>query len=244
VTLPRRRALGVVPLAILPIALLGACGNMPSALQRVLPRSTASAGPSAAGSPAASAADVCSYDPTGEPARPVQPPPTAGVPITGTVKYVLKMNEGDVTITMNRALAPCTVNSFVSLADQGYFDNTTCHRLVDSGIFVLQCGDPTGTGSGGPGYEFANETDAKQSYTAGVVAMANGGPNTNGSQFFLVWADSSSLDSTPDYTIFGRMDKASTDVIASIAASGQDGTDPSGGGKPNNPAEILSAKPG
>jgi peptidyl-prolyl cis-trans isomerase B (cyclophilin B) len=243
VTLPRRPAFVIVSLAIVPLALLGACGTAPSALPPLPPRGALSASPSAVAAPAASAADVCSYDTTGDPAKPVQPPPTAGVPTTGTVKYVLKMNEGDVTITMDRAKAPCTVNSFVSLADQGYFDSTKCHRLVDSGIFVLQCGDPTGTGSGGPGYEFANETDAKESYTAGVVAMANAGPNTNGSQFFLVWADSTSLDSTPDYTIFGRMNKASTDVVASIAASGQDGSNPAGGGKPNNPAEILSAKP-
>jgi peptidyl-prolyl cis-trans isomerase B (cyclophilin B) len=243
VTLPRRPALATVGLILLPLTLLGACANMPSPLQRVAPSGAASAGPPTAAAPVASAADVCSYEQTGDPARPVQPPPTAGVATTGTVKYVLKMNEGDVTITMDRAKAPCTVNSFVSLADQGYFDNTKCHRLVDSGIFLLQCGDPTGSGSGGPGYEFANETDAKESYTAGVVAMANGGPNTNGSQFFLVWADSTGLDSTPNYTIFGRMNKASTDVIASIAASGQDGSNPAGGGKPNNPAEIISAKP-
>ena len=113
------------------------------------------------------------------------------------------MTEGDVTITMDRAKAPCTVNSFVSLAGQGYFDQTRCHRLADSGIFILQCGDPTGTGQGGPGYQFANETDGTESYTRGVVAMANAGPGTNGSQFFLVWDDSTSLDRVPNYTIFG-----------------------------------------
>ena len=77
------------------------------------------------------------------------------------------------------------MNSFVSLARQGYFDRTRCHRLADSGIFILQCGDPTGTGQGGPGYQFANETDGTESYTRGVVAMANAGSGTNGSQFFL-----------------------------------------------------------
>ena len=89
------------------------------------------------------------------------------MPTTGTVKYVLAMTTGKVTITMDRAKAPCTVNSFVSLAEQGYFDKTKCHRLADSGIFVLQCGDPTGTGSGGPGYQFANETDGTETYTRG-----------------------------------------------------------------------------
>jgi cyclophilin family peptidyl-prolyl cis-trans isomerase len=121
---------------------------------------------------------------------------------------VLAMTNGDVKITLDRAKAPCTVNSFVALADQGYFDKTKCHRLADSGIFILQCGDPTGTGKGGPGYEFPNETDGTESYTEGVVAMANGGPGSNGSQFFLVWADSTSLDKKRNFTIFGEMDKA------------------------------------
>ena len=150
------------------------------------------------------------------------------------------MTNGDVKITLDRANAPCTVNSFASLADQGYYDNTKCHRLADSGIFILQCGDPTGTGKGGPGYEFADETDGTESYTEGVVAMANGGPGTNGSQFFLVWADSTSLDNKGEFTIFGRMDNASRDVVATMAGEGQDGSNPDGTGRPNNPCEITT----
>ena len=184
--------------------------------------------------------DICEYSLSGDAARPVTPPPTTGVPTSGTISYVLPMTNGEVTITLDRAKAPCTVNSFVSLADQGYFDNTKCHRLADSGIFVLQCGDPTGTGNGGPGYEFANETDGTESYTEGVVAMANGGPGTNGSQFFLVWADSTSLDQTPNFTIFGKMNKASRDVVASMAGEGQDGSNADGTGRPNNPCEIAT----
>jgi len=177
---------------------------------------------------------------SGNPARSVAAPPTTGVPISGTVSYVLKMTNGDVKITLDRAKAPCTVNSFSSLADQGYFDDTKCHRLADSGIFILQCGDPTETGNGGPGYEFANETDGTESYTEGVVAMANGGPGSNGSQFFLVWADSTSLDKSRGFTIFGTMDKASRDVVASMAEEGQDGRNPDGTGRPNNPCEITA----
>ncbi len=188
-------------------------------------------------------AGICEYVPTGEAAKPVQPPPTTGVPTSGTVRYVLQMTEGKVTITMDRAKAPCTINSFVSLARQGYFDQTRCHRLADSGIFILQCGDPTGTGQGGPGYEFANETDGTESYTRGVVAMANAGPGTNGSQFFLVWDDSTSLNQAPDYTIFGTLDAASRDVVAAMAAEGQDGSNPDGTGRPNNPSEIIRATP-
>jgi peptidyl-prolyl cis-trans isomerase B (cyclophilin B) len=184
--------------------------------------------------------DVCEYSVSGDAARPVMPPPSTDVPTSGTISYVLAMTNGKVTITLDRAKAPCTVNSFVSLADQGYFDKTRCHRLADSGIFILQCGDPTGTGRGGPGYEFANETDGTESYTEGSVAMANGGPGTNGSQFFLVWGDSTSLDVNPNFTIFGTMNKASRDVVASMAEEGQDGTNADGTGRPNNPSEILT----
>ena len=188
------------------------------------------------------------YTAAGTPAKPVNPPPVAGVATSGTVKYVLKMTNGDVTITLDRKRAPCAVNSFVSLADQGFFDQTKCHRLSDSGIFILQCGDPTGTGRGGPGYQFASETTARDTYPSGVIAMANAGPDTNGSQFFFVWEDSSQLDPEPGakagYTIFATMDKASRDIIAGMAAEGQDGTNPDGTGKPNNPSEILSAKKG
>jgi peptidyl-prolyl cis-trans isomerase B (cyclophilin B) len=174
----------------------------------------------------------------------VKAPPSTGVPTSGAISYVLAMTNGDVKITLDRAKAPCTVNSFVALADQGYFDNTKCHRLADSGIFILQCGDPTGTGKGGPGYEFANETDGTESYTEGIVAMANGGPGSNGSQFFLVWADSTSLDKKRNFTIFGEMDKASRDVVASMAEEGQDGRNPDGTGRPNNPSEILTVTRG
>jgi len=184
--------------------------------------------------------DVCEYSLSGDAARPVVPPPGTGVPTSGTISYVLSMTNGPVKIILDRAKAPCTVNSFVSLADQGYFDDTKCHRLADSGIFILQCGDPTGTGKGGPGYEFANETDGTETYTRGTVAMANGGPGSNGSQFFLVWADSTSLDKKRNFTVFGRMDRASRDVVASMAEEGQDGSNTDGTGRPNNPCEISS----
>jgi peptidyl-prolyl cis-trans isomerase B (cyclophilin B) len=224
--------------------LISGCGQIPSPMPAPdAPASSVAPSPipSASGIGGATG-DVCEYSVSGDAARPVKPPPTTGVPTSGTISYVLAMSNGKVTITLDRTKAPCTVNSFVSLADQGYFDNTKCHRLADSGIFVLQCGDPTGTGNGGPGYEFANETDGTESYTEGVVAMANGGPGTNGSQFFLVWADSTSLDQTPNFTIFGTMDKSSRDVVASMAGEGQDGSNADGTGRPNNPCEIASVR--
>jgi peptidyl-prolyl cis-trans isomerase B (cyclophilin B) len=235
---PRARYASAVILAA--AVLMSGCGQIPS--PPLPPDAASTVAPSpvpSASSIGDKAGDICEYSVSGNPARPVTPPPTTGVPTSGTISYVLAMTNGKVTITLDRTKAPCTVNSFASLADQGYFDDTACHRLADSGIFILQCGDPTGTGNGGPGYEFANETDGTETYTEGIVAMANGGPGTNGSQFFLVWADSTSLDKHPNFTIFGKMNKASRDIVASMAEEGQDGSNPDGTGRPNNPCEIT-----
>ncbi len=200
--------------------------------------STPDADATAAASSAPAAGTVtCAYPPGGGSlAKPVDPPQENGVPATGTVTVTLQMTNGPVTITMDRAKAPCTVNNFESLAEQGYFTGTKCHRLVDVGIFILQCGDPSGSGRGGPGYTFADELTGKETYTSGVVAMANAGPDTNGSQFFFVWEDS---DLDPDYTVFGSIDKASRDTIASMAA---EGADPSS--VPMNPSEITKVTVG
>ncbi len=171
----------------------------------------------------ASADDVatCSYPVNGTPARAVDPPQADHVPSQGRATATVEMNAGTLTITLDRAAAPCTVQSFISLASQGYFNDTRCHRLVDTGIFILQCGDPTATGTGGPGYTFADELTGKETYPKGTVAMANAGPDTNGSQFFLVWAD------TPlpaKYTVFGQLDAQSLAVVQAIASQGVDGT--------------------
>lgn len=182
----------------------------------------------------------CVYNAQGEPAKPVDPPP-AEAETSGTTTATLKMTEGDVVITLDRSKAPCTINSFESLIAQDYYTDTKCHRLVDSGIFVLQCGDPTGTGSGGPGYTYDDELSGKEVYRAGTVAMANAGPGTNGSQFFLVYEDT---PLPPQYTVFGQMDQKSVGVVARMAAEGQDGSSQGGGGKPNNPAEIKSVTVG
>lgn len=213
------------------VALVAAgCGRIPTD-----PGADGSARRSAVG------AEDCDYAPSGSASKVVDPPPSTGVPKTGSVTFRLTMTEGDVAITMSRLKAPCTVNSFESLARQKYFDKTRCHRLIDVGAFILQCGDPTGTGTGGPGYTFADETDQTESYTAGVVAMANSGANTNGSQFFLVYDDSSSMDDLwrGHYTIFGQLDEKSRGIVARMAAEGDDGSEPPNAGKPNNPCEII-----
>ena len=167
------------------------------------------------------------------------------VPTSGTVRYVLAMTEGDVTITLDRAKAPCTVNSFVSLAGQGYFDTDPLPPAGRLGIFILQCGDPTGTGQGGPGYQFANETDGTESYTRGVVAMANAGPEH---QRLAVLPGLGRLDQpgpgTQLHDLRHAWTPASRDVVAAMAAEGQDGSNPDGTGRPNNPSEIIRRDPG
>ncbi|MDP9406603.1 MAG: peptidylprolyl isomerase, partial [Actinomycetota bacterium] len=132
------------------------------------------------------------------------------------------------------ASAPCTVASFTHLAREDYFDGTVCHRLTSQGIFVLQCGDPSGTGTGGPGYEFANENTEGATYGRGTLAMANAGPDTNGSQFFLVY-DESPLP--PDYSVFGTVTEAGLAVLDQIAAAGAEGGAPDGA--PATPVEVT-----
>ena len=119
-----------------------------------------------------------------------------------------------------------------------YFDDTPCHRLTTAGISVLQCGDPTGTGRGGPGYTFADENLEGASYPRGTVAMANGGPDTNGSQFFLVYADT---QLPPSYTPFGTITKG-LDVLEQVAEAGSDDSSGTGDGKPKLTVQITTAK--
>ena len=180
----------------------------------------------------------CAYSPTGGPAaRSVGTPPTRASQV-GTTIATLTTNQGAIVIKLDSAEAPCTVNSFVYLARAKYFDATPCHRLTTAGIFVLQCGDPSGTGNGGPGYEFGDENLNGATYTAGTVAMVNGGPGTgtNGSQFFLVYSDS---PLAANYTPFGTI-LSGLPVLQKIAAAGSDNSNAQGDGKPNVPVEITS----
>jgi peptidyl-prolyl cis-trans isomerase B (cyclophilin B) len=132
--------------------------------------------------------------------------------LSGTVSATLATSCGDIEIEMDADASPETVNSFVFLAREGYFDNTACHRLVPG--FVLQCGDPTATGTGGPGYTIADEfPDAGFSYEKGVVAMANGGAGTTGSQFFIALADT---NLGPAFSVLGRV-VGSEDTLAALA---------------------------
>jgi peptidyl-prolyl cis-trans isomerase B (cyclophilin B) len=181
---------------------------------------------------------TCDYPAAGSAVKEVEPPSTKA-PDTGDVTLTIGTTVGDLKATLGRDATPCTVNSFVSLADQGYFDDVACHRLTTSGIFVLQCGDPSGTGGGGPGYSFADELDGTETYEAGTLAMANAGPDTNGSQFFIVYADSSL---PPAYTVFGHVDDAAVKTVEAVAKKGVAGG--GGDGAPKEDVTITSVTVG
>ncbi len=203
------------------------------------PAATASGSPTP--SPSATDGAGCSYSKTetaaakdvGLPTYDVAEAKSYRTPFTAT----LVTDQGDITIDMAAGEAPCTTNSFRHLATSKYFDATSCHRLTTKSILVLQCGDPTGSGAGGPGYQFAEENlpqDAEKNYPAGTVAMANAGAGTNGSQFFLVYGDTTL---PPDYTIIGTITEG-LDVVKMVAKAGSDNANADGDGKPLQPITI------
>jgi peptidyl-prolyl cis-trans isomerase B (cyclophilin B) len=152
--------------------------------------------------------------------------------------FNLKTNCGDIEITADAVKAPITVSTLAFLAKGGFYNGTICHRLTTQGLYVLQCGDPTATGGGGPNFTFKDENlpaQADNNYPAGSVAMANSGPNTNGSQFFLVYADTTL---GANYTLWGKITKG-LDIVKSIAEYGT--ADGSGDGAPKATVEIINA---
>lgn len=171
--------------------------------------------------------------------------PSVGLPIeddselktTGTVDLTMATNSGDLAIELDRRDAPCAVASFEHLAQAGFFDNTICHRLTTGTFGVLQCGDPTGTGTGGPGYRFNEEPPSGDDpYPVGTVAMANSGaPGSTGSQFFICYTSCSSLPA--DYSVVGEVTEG-IDIVKQIAAAGTDNgtTD----GAPKNEVLVSS----
>ena len=211
----------------------------------------ASATPSAAASASSTAAPAsvklpvagCTAAPTAKPATMSwKTEPAMTIDTNATYTATIATNCGPITLKLDAAKAPHTVNSFVFLAGQHYFDHVICHRLTnETGLYVLQCGDPTGTGTGGPGYTFKDEnltglgaagSSGSVTYPAGTVAMANSGPNTNGSQFFLVYKDS---QLPPSYTPFGTI----TGGLSELQAIGAAGA-PNGDGKPYQAVTMNS----
>src|SRR6478735_5433804 len=188
-----------------------------------------------ASDPAPTTGTSCTYEEGGSAAKEVDPP-AASTTLTGQVGVTISTSVGDLEAELDADATPCTVNSFVSLAEQGYFDGTSCHRLTTSGIAVLQCGDPTGSGSGGPGYSFPDELTGEESYPAGTLAMANAGPDTNGSQFFVVYGDTAL---PPSYTVFGHIDDAGVKVVSKVAEAGTDDAYGAGDGHPKTPVDIT-----
>jgi peptidyl-prolyl cis-trans isomerase B (cyclophilin B) len=190
---------------------------------------TGGSGGEATGAPAVE----CRYERLSGESAPIMPPdrPTRG----GLVIVTIGTNRGPVTLELDAAKAPCTVQSFLTLAGANYFTDSACHRLTTALIFVVQCGDPTATGSGGPGYRFDDENlPAANGYPRGTLAMANAGPNSNGSQFFLVYRDSP-ID--PNYPVFGRV-TGGLEVLDAVAGGGA----PNNDGQPNLELVIESIK--
>nr|AAF89695.1 peptidyl-prolyl cis-trans isomerase [Streptomyces lividans] len=161
-----------------------------------------------------------------------------------SAKYTMKLATtcGDIDLALKADAAPHTVNSFDFLAGKGYFDHTKCHRLTTEGIYVLQCGDPTAQGNGGPGYNIPDENLKDKSlkdnvYPAGTVAMANTGqPDSGGSQFFLVYQDS---QLPPSYTPFGTVSKEGMTVLKKIASAGAQPADPTTGNTAPNATVVI-----
>ncbi|OBF49514.1 peptidylprolyl isomerase [Mycobacterium sp. 852002-53434_SCH5985345] len=217
------------------------------------PESTTPAGPTPPAAPLPAfkpSADLganCQYPASPEPAaKEVKPPRTGKVPTDpAQVSASMVTNQGRIGLMLANNESPCTVNSFASLAGQKYFDNTKCHRLTTSpDLGVLQCGDPKGDGTGGPGYQFANEYPTDQYppndpkaqqpvlYPRGTLAMANAGPGTNGSQFFMVYKDS---QLPPQYTVFGTIQPDGLATLDKIAKAGV-----AGGGEDGAPASEVT----
>ena len=219
-----------------------------------LPSKKPSASPTATA--VAEPAHHCDYTSATSAAKKESLPP-ATPDFAASYQATINTNLGKISFNLLNSKATCTVNSFVHLAEAGYFNNTQCHRVVNSGIYVLQCGDAYATadaklscsttskiGTGGPGYDFASENLTGAKYPAGTVAMANSGTaNSNGSQFFIVFKDSTSVlngTSGPAYTPFATV-SSGLGIVQNVAKDGYSCQYPSaGGGVPKKKVLIDS----
>jgi peptidyl-prolyl cis-trans isomerase B (cyclophilin B) len=221
-------AVGLIA-ALLVVFLPGGSGKKASASSSKSPSASASA------STVAEPAHHCTYTKATPVAKKVSFPPSTP-DYTASYTATINTNLGPITFNLLNSKATCTVNSFVHLAEAGYFNHTQCHRIVTSGIYVLQCGDAYATattkltcntssdiGTGTPGYEFASENLTKATYPAGTVAMANDGTSdTNGSQFFIVYKDSTTglnASNGPSYTPFATV-SSGLDIVQNVAKDG------------------------
>ncbi|WP_235960824.1 peptidylprolyl isomerase [Paenibacillus silvestris] len=222
------------PAKLLPITLIAltmlasACGNKPAetAGGTATPKSGATApAASAAASPAATSG-----------AKQWSKAPDMTIDTNKTYQAEVTTSKGSFTIDLYAKEAPKTVNNFVFLSKEGFYNNVTFHRIIKS--FMIQTGDPQGTGMGGPGYKFADELKTSHKYEPGTVAMANSGPNTNGSQFFICSGDDcANLNKQPNYTIFG---KVTQDGMATIAKIAETPVEMGGEATPSKPKEKVT----
>lgn len=236
-------------IAGLTIAFTG--GGTPKASPSASASAKASATASATASTSAAAvkepATHCTYTQTSSTGKPSLP--TASPNYKAAYTATINTNLGKIVINLLNSKATCTVNSFVHLAETNFWNNTQCHRVSNSSpLYMLQCGDATATasqklscssttlGTGGPGYSFADENLTGATYKAGTVAMANSGANTNGSQFFLVFKDTTL---SPSYTPFGTI-TSGLDILQKVANAGTSCTFSAGGGVPKEKVVISS----
>ena len=246
--LRKRLSIGAVVVLVLGLAaglsLVFVGGSTPAAKSK--PKATASASATSSASAVAEPAHHCTYTTTGS-GKPSMP--TASPDYNASYTATINTNLGKIGITLLNSKATCTVNSFAHLAETNFFNNTQCWRVSNSGgLYLLQCGDPTATaksklscssstlGSGGPGYQFADENLTGATYPAGTVAMATGGANTNGSQFFLVFKNTTLPAS---YTPFGKI-TSGLDILQNVAKAGTSCTIQAGGGVPKEKVIINS----
>ncbi|AGM07594.1 peptidylprolyl isomerase [Amycolatopsis keratiniphila] len=199
--------------------------NIPSARTELPERTTPLADPTECAYPA---------DTSGPVPKKVNPPAAGPTPASGTAAVTVKTSAGDIGLTLDRGLAPCTVANFLSLAQQGYYDGTSCHRLGVSGLQMLQCGDPEGTGMGGPGYTIPDEVFSGLKYGRGILAMAKKqAPDSGGSQFFMVFGEA---ELPPYYTVFGSISDEGLQTLDKVARGGVD--DAKGPGDGTGPPRI------
>lgn len=253
--LRQRFSIGLAVLCVLGLAvglsLAFVGGGTPAAAKKPAAKPSASASASASASTSAAAvtepATHCTYTTTSTGAKPSLPPATPDYKATYTA--TINTNLGKISINLLNSKATCTVNSFVHLAETKFFNDTQCWRVSNSdSVYILQCGDPTAKaadklscssatlGDGGPGYQFDDENLTGATYKAGTVAMANGGANTNGSQFFMVFKDSTL---SPAYTPFGTV-TSGLDILQNVAKAGTSCTISAGGGVPKEKVVINS----
>jgi len=233
-------ALVVAAVILLGTGVLGGDDDSDAAASSSPAATEDTAAPTAAAAPRTNpdgtvACDYAAADPAGGEIIDVGTPPDAdAVPAEGTVDLTMATSQGDIGLTLDRSIAPCAVESFTFLTEQKFFDGTPCHRLTTSaGLSVLQCGDPSGTGMGGPSYRFAEEVTPETAYPRGTIAMAkSAAPGSTGSQFFLVYADS---QLPPEYTVVGTIDDAGLEVLDAIGKAGVEG-----GGEDGAPAEDVT----